>query len=612
MYLRVIFNAMKTTFKILKFSYPYYGLMILNTFFNFLSVIFSLFSISLVIPILGLLFGTIEPPENTTTELNSLDFKDYLYSYIYSLLNNNGVLSALGFICLLVAIGTILKNSTRYLALYFLTPIRNNVIRDIRKEMYSNILRMPLKLSQKFKKGDLVARMTNDLTEIEWSIMGVLEFFVKEPMHIIIFLLSLIYISPELTLISCIFLPVGAFIITSVSKSLKQTSLLSQNKMGDLISIIEESISNLKIIKAFNSAIFTSKRFHYENENLKNINNHVLWRKDLASPLSEMLSTLVMVAIIWFGGKIVLTSNLKPDSFIGFLVIFSQILPPVKSLTTAYYSIKKGSAAAQRVLSILNKNYNRKSNLPSIRNFKNEIIFKNVSFKHDDDLNIKNINMHIFKGSKVAIVGESGSGKSTLMELLLQFYVCENGEIIVDGNNINNIDCQTLFSVATQDVMIFNETIKHNLIIGNNHASSQEIEQAAKDANIHTFISKLENGYSNILKDQGNNLSGGEKQRIGIARALLSKSPILILDEPTSSLDAESQKNIKNTLNNIDNSKTLIVITHKLKSIEDFDKIIVMKNGEIVEEGNHNMLINKNGEYKKLYDIETLKSNEKN
>ena len=603
---------MKTTFKILKFSYPYYGLMILNTFFNFLSVIFSLFSISLVIPILGLLFGTIEPPENTTTELNSLDFKDYLYSYIYSLLNNNGVLSALGFICLLVAIGTILKNSTRYLALYFLTPIRNNVIRDIRKEMYSNILRMPLKLSQKFKKGDLVARMTNDLTEIEWSIMGVLEFFVKEPMHIIIFLLSLIYISPELTLISCIFLPVGAFIITSVSKSLKQTSLLSQNKMGDLISIIEESISNLKIIKAFNSTIFTSRRFHSENENLKNINNHVLWRKDLASPLSEMLSTLVMVAIIWFGGKIVLTSNLKPDAFIGFLVIFSQILPPVKSLTTAYYSIKKGSAAAQRVLSILNKNYNRKSNLPSIRNFKHEIIFKNVSFKHDDDLNIKNINMHIFKGSKVAIVGESGSGKSTLMELLLQFYVCENGEIIVDGNNINNIDCQTLFSIATQDVMIFNETIKHNLIIGNNHASSQEIEQAAKDANIHTFISKLENGYSNILKDQGNNLSGGEKQRIGIARALLSKSPILILDEPTSSLDAESQKNIKNTLNNIDNSKTLIVITHKLKSIEDFDKIIVMKNGEIVEEGNHNMLINKNGEYKKLYDIETLKSNEKN
>ena len=260
---------MKTTFKILKFSYPYYGLMILNTFFNFLSVIFSLFSISLVIPILGLLFGTIEPPENTTTELNSLDFKDYLYSYIYSLLNNNGVLSALGFICLLVAIGTILKNSTRYLALYFLTPIRNNVIRDIRKEMYSNILRMPLKLSQKFKKGDLVARMTNDLTEIEWSIMGVLEFFVKEPMHIIIFLLSLIYISPELTLISCIFLPVGAFIITSVSKSLKQTSLLSQNKMGDLISIIEESISNLKIIKAFNSAIFTSRSFHSENENLK-------------------------------------------------------------------------------------------------------------------------------------------------------------------------------------------------------------------------------------------------------------------------------------------------------------------------------------------------------
>ena len=603
---------MKNTFKILRFSYPYWNLIILNTFFNFLSVVFSLFSISLVIPILGLLFGTIEPPEHITTELESYNFKELFYSYIYSLLKNNGTLHALGFICLLVAIGTILKNSTRYFALYFLTPIRNNVIRDIREKMYSHILEMPLRFINKFKKGDLVARMTHDLTEIEWSIMGVLELFIKEPIHLVIFLISLIYISPELTLISCVFLPIGGLLITKISKSLKQNSLLSQNKMGDLISIIEESINNLKIIKAFNAAHFTSKNFRTNNDDLKTINNNVLWRKDLASPMSEMLSTLIMVVIIWFGGKIVLTDSLKPDAFIGFLVIFSQMLPPVKSLTTAFYSIKKGSAAADRVFNMLNKKSIRETTLPILNEFKESIVFQNIYFKHNEEINLKNINLEIKKGDKVAIVGESGSGKSTLIELLLKFYIPQNGSITIDRNNITSVSYKSLFGFATQDVMLFNDTIKNNLLIANNNASQENIENAAKEANIHEFISKLEQQYSTMVAGQGNNLSGGEKQRIGIARVLLSNTPILIFDEPTSALDSESHENIKTTFRNLDKSKTLIVITHKLKSIENFDNIIVMKDGEIKEQGKHEVLLKNNGVYKKLYEIETLKSNEKN
>jgi len=603
---------MENTFKILKFSYPYWGLIVLNALFNILSVIFSLFSISLIIPILGLLFGTIEAPENVVEELSSNNLKAYVYTYLSSLLSSKGVLYALGFICVLVGVGTVLKNTTRYLALYFLTPIRNNVIRDIRKKMYANILKLPLKFIRKFKKGDLVARMTSDLTEVEWSIMGVLEFFIKEPLHIIIFLFSLLYISPKLTLISFVFLPISVFIITKVSKSLKQQSLLSQNKIGDLMSMIEESISNLKIIKAFDAIQFISKSFISDNETLKTINNNVLWRKDLASPMSEMLSTLVMVIIIWFGGKIVLTSNLEPDSFIGFLVIFSQILPPAKSLTTAFYSIQKGSAAADRVLSILEPEIEITPNLPVIENFKNNILFKDVCFKYNKEINLKNINLHIQKGKKIAIVGESGSGKSTLIELLLQFYSISMGQICVDGHNINNANCQSLFSLVTQEVMLFNDTILNNLILGNTHATLEEVEQAARSANIHKFVSSLDKGYETIIEGQGNNLSGGEKQRIGIARGLLSNAPVLILDEPTSALDSESHNYIQQTLKNLHNSKTLIIITHKLKSVEWFDNIIVMKNGEIIEDGKHDILIKKNGAYKKLYEVETLKLNEKN
>ena len=601
---------MKNTFKILKFSFPYLNLIILNTFFNFLSVIFSLASISLVIPILGLLFGTIESPEHTVSDLSLNNMKDYFYSYIYNIIESKGGINALAFVCLLVAGGTIMKNITRYLALYFLTPIRNNVIRDIRQKIYSKILKLPLKFIHQFKKGDIVARMTTDLTEIEWSIMGVLEFFIKDPIHILLFLISLIYISPELTMIALIFLPFTSFIITQISKSLKDSSLLSQNKIGELISTIEESISNIKIIKGLNAYNIISENFINYNESLKNINNRVLWRKDLASPFSEMISTLVMVVIIWVGGSIVLNSKLSPDSFIGFIVIFSQIIPPAKSLTTAFYSIQKGAASVDRIFEILDFKHKEEKLLTP--NFKKYISFNDISFQYDNEIVLQKINLTINKGEKIAIVGESGSGKSTLVELLLKFYNPLNGEINIDGNNINKINIKPLFTIITQNVMLFNDTIINNLNIGNGNASLKDIKHAAKQALINNVIEKLPDQYETIIGPQGNNLSGGERQRIAIARALLSKAPILVFDEPTSSLDSESNNAIQETFNSLESHKTIIMITHKLQSLEGYDRIIVMKDGEIVEQGKHQFLLNKDGVYQKLYEIENLNSNEKN
>ena len=605
---------MKSVFKILTFTYPYFNLIILNTIFNFLSVVFSLFSISLVIPILGILFGTIDTSDSINTELSILNIKDYIYGYIKSLIQTNGKGRALGFVCILLSIGTLLKSATRYLALYFLAPVRNNVIRDIRLALHTKILHSPIKLIRKFKRGDIVSRMTNDLIEIEWSIMGVLEFFIKDPIHILIFFISLIYISPQLTLISLVFLPITAIIITKMSKTLKKTSLNSQNQLGNLISLIDEMISNLKIIKAFNGYKFINGRFSQDNENLKNLNNKILWRKDLASPMSEFLSTVVMVIIIWWGGRIVLDSSLQPDVFIGFLVIFSQILPPAKSLTTAFYSIQKGSGSVKRIFDILNQNKSTKT-LETLKTFKKEIKFSNASFKYNNELSIQDINLVIPKNSSTAIVGESGSGKSTLVDLLLNFYNLESGSITIDNQNINQINkynFRSLFGLVSQNTMLFNDTIANNIKIGKNNATEKEVEAAAKIANIDKVIEKLEEGYNTIIGDQGDNLSGGEKQRICIARAIVSDAPIIVLDEATSSLDAESEMYIQESLSFLKKTKTLIIITHKLSLIKEVDNILVIKDGKIEEEGHHDLLISKCGTYQKLYEIETSKKNEKN
>ena len=469
---------MKSILKLLVFSKPYVFLIFLNTIFNFLSVIFSLFSISLIIPILGLLFGTIEPSNEVIDNMSFNNMKDYVYNQIYELLQIHGVIYTLGLVCLLVGLGAILKNGFRYGALYFLTPFRNNIIRDVRKKMYTKLLYLRIPFVHKFKKGDLVARLTNDLIEVEWSIMAVLEFFIKDPIHILVFLISLMYLNLEITLIGLIFLPLTALIITKISKSLKQKSLLSQTKLADIISFVEESISNLKIIKSFNGFLFISRKFNSHNESLKNLNNKVLWRKDLASPMSEMLSTIVMIIIIWFGGKTVLNNNIDAETFIGYLIIFSQILPPARSLTTAFYSMQKGSASAERIVNILEQPEDTSLSCKSVESFET-ISFDNISCKSSEGFIVNNINFTIKKGQKIAIVGESGSGKSTLLELLLKFHPPSSGSIKIDQENIYNINCNKLFSVVTQDVLIFNDTILNNIILGRPYSTENEIYEDA-------------------------------------------------------------------------------------------------------------------------------------
>ncbi len=596
---------MKSTLRILSFSKPYVFLVVLNSLLNLLSALFSLFSISLIIPILGLLFGTIEPTNDLSDNLSFNNLKDFVYNRVYELILNSGHVLTLGIICLFAIMCTVFKNAFRYLALYTLTPIRNNIIRDIRKKLFNQILKLQIPFFNKFKKGDLISRVTNDLIEIEWSIMGVLELFIKDPITILIFLSTLFYMNFKLTLISLIFIPITALIISSISKSLKQKSKLSQFKFASIVSLLEDYFTNIKLIKSLKENNFILSKFTDHNESLKNINNKVLWRKDLASPLSEMLSTIVLVIIIWIGGNIVLNENFDAESFIGYLLVFSQILPPAKSLTSAFYSVQKGAAAADRIFEILLSNKTERTGLKNIKKFK-IISFKNVSVKYKDDYLLNDINFNIESNKRTAIVGESGSGKTTLVELLLKHHSITSGEIKIDNNCISEINTKSLISVVTQDILIFNDTIFNNVTMTNPKSKIDDVKKVCKQVGISSMIDSLSEKYETIIGSGGINLSGGEKQKISLARALLSENPILILDEPTSALDSDSDKVIFEQINKLNTKKTVITITHKLKSVIDFDNTIVLSQGKLISQGNHNFLSKNCSEYKKLCDIKKI------
>jgi len=600
--------------KIISFIKPYKYLIILNFIFNLFSVIFSLFSISLIIPVLGILFGTIEfnPDDiNNLKDLSILSFeylKIWIYSKISILIEQKNELYSLGVICFFIVLFSILKNLTRYLALFFLTPLRNNIIRDLRNNLKRKLIHVPMSFFQKFKRGDVISRITLDITEIEWSIIGLIELALKDPTHIIIFLIGLSLINIKLTALCFLLFPITGIIIAVIAKNLKKTSFLNQEKIAELISLIDQNISGIKIIKAFNKENFVLKIFNTENEKQKNIANKVLWKKDLSSPMSEALSTITMVVIIWVGGSMVLNDSFQAESFIGFTIMFSQIIPPTKSLTSSIYSIKKGAAALNRINELLNYKEEKASRkLETINAFKDEILFSNVNFSYENQNVLKNISFSIKKGEKIGIVGESGCGKTTIIDLLLNFHSINSGSIKIDSENINNQNLsklRSLFGLVSQDVFLFNDSIINNISFGNTSADLEKIIDSSKKANAHQFISKLENGYNTLIKNQGKNLSAGEKQRISIARALFGNYPILIFDEATSSLDSKSSKHIQDIINNIGKDKTCIIITHKLQSITSLDRILVMKNGKIIQSGNHKLLINSSKVYQQLYNLD--------
>ena len=598
--------------KILKYIKSYCSYVLLNVFSNILSVIFSLFSLTLVIPFLGILFGTQEkvfqaPP----LSLNASSIKENFYYLISKTIDTKGNVEALMLICVLVLSMFFLKNLFRYLALFFLTPIRNGIIHDMRMDLHKKILSLDIAYIGSKRKGDLTSRMTSDLVEIEWSIMGALEMFFKDPISIILYLSTLIFISPHLTVFVVILFPIAGILIGYIGKSLKSSSKKGQDKLAYILSIIDENIFGLRIIKTFNAEGFINSKFKKSSEEYRKIMTSILRKKDLSSPMSELLSTIVMVVVMWFGGQLVLSdsSSLSPQEFIGYILIFSQIIPPVRSLTTSYYYIQKGSAAAERVYEILDQENGIYNNPKAVKisQINNSINFNINSFKYENKVILKNINFDINKGQKIALVGQSGGGKSTIADLLPRFYDVKDGMITIDKTNIKDIDIfclRDLISIVSQDSILFNDTIFNNIKIGNINATKEEVIEAAKAANAHEFILNCENGYDTNIGNAGEKLSGGQKQRLSIARAILKNPEILILDEATSSLDSESEKLIQDALSNLMKSTTSLVIAHRLSTIETADNIIVLKDGEIIEQGNHSELISKAGTYKKLYDLQ--------
>ena len=515
--------------RIIKYIKPYSYYAILNIISNIISVLFSLVSLTMIIPFLGILFETHEKVYNPQPiRFNAEVLKENFYAIISSTIDEKGKLEALLFICILVLVTFFFRNIFRYASLYFLTPIRNGIVHDLRMDLHKKIISLPLPFFTEKRKGDLTARLTSDLVEIEWSIMSSLEMIFKDPLSIMIYLITLIIISPQLTIFVVVLLPLSGILIGVIGRSLKKSSDRGQKKMGDLLSIIDENISGLRIIKAFNAEKHINSNFKKESSNYKSIMTKLLRKKDLSSPMSEFLSTIVLVIVMWFGGKLVLMGdgNLSAEEFIGYILIFSQIIPPAKSLTSSYYFIQKGSAAAERIYEVLDtKNQITEIENPKhIKLLNNCIEFKNLSFKYENTDVLKEINFTIGKGKMIALVGQSGSGKSTIADLLARFYDVDNGEILIDNNNIKTIaiaDLRGLMGIVSQESILFNDTIFNNIRLGKIDASESEIVAAARVANAHNFILETKDGYQTNIGDRGNKLSGGQKQRISIARAIL-------------------------------------------------------------------------------------------
>jgi len=605
---------MSNLLKILKYIKPYSSYVILNISSNILSILFSLFSLTMIIPFLGVLFET----EKKTYSSSEISFslssiKENFYSFLSSTIDDKGKIEALMFMCLLVLVMFFLKNLFRYIALFYLTPIRNGIIHDIRMDLQRKMMSLPVSFFTEQKKGDLTSRMTSDLVEIEWSIMGVLEMIFKDPINIVIFLSTLIIISPQLTLFVIILFPLAGLLIGYIGKSLKNASHKGQKKMGEIMSVIDENIFGIKILKTFNAEETINKKFGKISNEYKNIMTSILRKKDLSSPMSEFLSTIVMVIVMWFGGQLVLneSSYLSPEEFIGYILIFSQIIPPAKSLTTSYYYIQKGSAAAERIYEVLDTKNTITDNESSkiVKQLNNKIDFNIKSFKYENINILSEVNFSIKKGSKIALVGKSGSGKSTIADLLARFYDLDDGNITIDNLDIKNIklsSLRSLMGIVSQESILFNDSIYNNIKLGDSKATEEDIVNAAKNANAHDFIMQSEDGYHTNIGNLGEKLSGGQKQRISIARAILKNPEILILDEATSSLDSESEKLVQEAISKLMKDRTSLVIAHRLSTIIDADEIIFLDKGLILERGTHLELIKNNMSYKKLHELQLL------
>ena len=603
---------MKSFLNIARYVLKYWQYAALNVVFNILSAFFALFSFMMAIPFLRILFEKQDQVlQKEPFSLSIEVLQNNLNYYLSQVIEEKGPGLALVIVSLLVVVTSLLKTGFRFLASYYVTPARTLVIRDIRELVYQKILRLPLSYFTESRKGDIMSRVSNDVNEIEISVMASLSMIFRDPITVIIFLVYMFITSYQLTLIAIIMLPVSAYVIGFIGRNLRKKSLRLQEQLGLLMSIVEETISGLRIIKAFNAEKKVARNFDEANNKYTEIINKVYRRQFLASPLSEFLSTGVMMLLMYFGGLIVIrgSGSLSSEAFITYLIVFSQIISPAKAMSSAYYNILKGMAAYERIGLVLNSEETIKdvADPHRISEFKSGIEYRNLSFKYDRDMVLRNINLGIEKGKTIAIVGRSGSGKSTLVDLLPRFIDPVEGEIIIDGRNTREYkisDLRGLIGIVSQQSILFNDTFFNNIAFGLDDASDEEVIAAAKLAYAHDFIMETENGYHSNIGEGGGKLSGGQRQRITIARALLANPPILILDEATSALDTESEQLVQEAIVNLMTNRTSIVIAHRLSTIKHSDEIYVLEDGEIVEQGDHESLMAKKGSYFRYHEMQ--------
>ncbi|MBP3252918.1 MAG: ABC transporter ATP-binding protein [Bacteroidales bacterium] len=605
---------MKNIFKLLKYVLNYKKEVSLNILFNILYVFFNLFSIVMIVPFVSILFGLTEAPlEYQEFSLS----KDAVIGYVSYWLNyykqSKGLFACLVYVCAGFVLFTFISNLCRYLGFYFLAPVRNGVLRDLRNDLYKKITILPVSFFASQKRGDIISRMTSDISTVEWSVFTGLQMVIKDPVMIIVYLAALLIASWKFVLIILAILPVPFLLIKKAGESLNRNSVKGQRKAGELLSVAEEALSMVKTTKSLNAERAVTDRFVAANDSYTKTMTRVIARNELASPLTEFFSIAILATVVLIGGSMVLNSQMHPAVLIAFTVIFSRIISPVKELIIAYYNFKKGEAAAQRINAVFEQKegIEEKANPIQKCTFTDNITFEHVSFQYNDNSNfaVSDVNFTVRKGQKVALVGSSGAGKSTLFDLFMRFIDPAKGTVRIDGTDIREYNINALrscFGIVTQESILFNDTVRNNIAFGLDDVSDEDIVRAARIANAEEFIEQLPDKYQTVTGDRAVKLSGGQRQRLCIARAVLRNPDILLMDEATSAMDTENEHKVTQAINNAMQGRTMIMIAHRLSTVVDSDMILVMDKGRIVECGTHQQLLQLNGVYSELIKLQTL------